>query len=74
MSAVIETSFPVPEPHRPHDHPLSNIAVGESYLAEILPGEAKQNARARIISAARRRRVSIRTRTVEGGIRVWRVG
>lgn len=72
----IEKGVPMPRP--PQKYPWADMEVGDSFLAECAPGERGtvgnrlRNAAERFIEV-RGLDWKFRYRSVEGGVRIWRV-
>jgi hypothetical protein len=50
-------------------HPIRDMSVGDSFLLKSW----SEVERITILTAARRNQVKVATRTVDGGLRVWRI-
>lgn len=71
----LESGLPVPPPSnggRPERYPFTKMKVGESFF---IPTDEKERTRSAVLGAARLRLGAgrVATRSVDGGLRVWRI-
>lgn len=72
---TIEKGIPIPAPAggRPAVYPLEGMGVGDSFFIPLPEGKKPQGAQSGVARAAKGiEGKTFRTRTVEGGVRVWR--
>lgn len=70
----VESGIPVPartnrQGGRPSIYPFADLKVGESFF---VPGKTVKTMSQTASKAAKRLGIEVITRTVEGGVRVWR--
>ena len=75
MAFEIEKGIPLakvasPSSPRASKYPWADMEVGDSFL---VPGTSVSRLSPSVCSASRRVGFKFKTRTVEGGVRVWRV-
>jgi hypothetical protein len=74
MAYKVENSFPVPDfsggPGRPSKYPWKSMAVGDSFF---VPGKLVENMSPLANYQERKNGVKFTCRTVDGGVRVWRI-
>lgn len=74
---VIEAGIPAPpkaaRPRRKWVYPFPKMKVGESFLLQTDDPYKVASARVCACQYARRSRKSFASRTVEGGVRFWRI-
>ena len=67
MSYPIESNIPFRESTK---YPLDQMQVGDSFF---VPNRKISSISSRVTSLARRRNITLSCRTVDGGMRVWRI-
>ncbi len=70
----VESGIPVPartnrQGGRPSIYPFADLKAGESFF---VPGKTAKTMSQTASKAAKRLKIELITRTVEGGVRVWR--
>jgi hypothetical protein len=69
----IERGIPMPKRRAaPRKYPFDKMKAGDSFFIETAADRSRAVVQASVAATARARGVQITTRTVDGGIRVWR--
>ena len=76
LDLKIEKNIPIPAPHRgvnrPLKYPWDKLEIGDSVLIPAKNKSDKETIRTAATSYGRKRKMLFVSRTVEGGVRVWR--
>jgi hypothetical protein len=71
MSIIqVEKNVPIPEYHGTPKYPWSQMAVGDSFF---VPGKTSKTFNAQIWHRQRLTGFKFKSRTMDGGVRVWRI-
>lgn len=56
-----------------HRFPLADMDIGDSFLIPAERWRSNNNLQCNVYPAAKRLGIKVKTKSVEGGVRVWRV-
>lgn len=75
MTYELEDDVPLPPKAAQERYPWSQMEVGQSFMVESDdPKKAMERVRGAASNRARKHGETFALRTVEGGVRVWRIG
>lgn len=73
MQYKVESNVPLPAPDA-SKYPFASMQIGDSFLVPNPSDTDRKRVQTAAASYGRRHSKAFRTRSVDGGIRIWRVG